>query len=286
MEKYILAKTLEEALDVLEKYGNRTRVIAGGTDLILLLKDGKTRPDYVLDITNITGLNYIRGEGNLIKVGALATHNDVATSPIIKEKATILAEASNQAGSPQVRNRGTLVGNIANASPAADAALALIALDAEAIVVSKGSQRIIKVADLFVGPGQTNLTNQELITELRFQGLGPQQAGEFIKLAQRRALATSVVNTAVVITIDKNKNLFKDARIGIGAVAPTPLRAREAEKKLIGHPISDETIENASLEAAREVSPIDDIRGCADYRSQMTKVLVSRAIKAALGQIK
>ncbi len=286
MEKYILAKTLEEALEVLGKYGDRTQVIAGGTDLVLLLRDGKRSPDYILDITNITGLNYIEGKDNLIKMGALATHSDVASSPIIKEKAAVLAEASSRVGSPQVRNRGTLVGNIANASPAADTTLALITLDAETIVMSKGGQRTVKVADLFVGPGQTNLSKKELITELRFQGLGPEQAGAFIKLAQRQALAISIVNAAVVITIDKDKNLFKDARIGIGAVAPTPLRARRAEEKLIGHPISDETIKDASLEAAREVSPIDDIRGCADYRCQMSGVLVGRAIKTALSQIK
>ena len=152
--------------------------------------------------------------------------------------------------------------------------------------MSTGGQRTVKVADLFVGPGQTNLSKKELITELRFPGLGPEQAGAFIKIAQRQALAISIVNAAVVITIDKDKNLFKDARIGIGAVAPTPLRARRAEEKLIGHPISDETIKDASLEAAREVSPIDDIRGCADYRCQMTGVLIGRAIKTALSQIK
>ena len=151
--------------------------------------------------------------------------------------------------------------------------------------MSRGGQRTVKVADLFVGPGQTNLAKKELIIELLVPALSPEQGSAFVKLSQRRALAISVVNTAVVITIDKGRRLFQDTRLGVGAVAPIPMRARKAEKRLIGQPISDETINAASREAAGEVTPIDDIRSCADYRCQMTGVLVGRAIRTALSRI-
>ena len=286
MKKYILAKTLEEALDALEEYGDKARVIDGGTDLVLLLKEGKIKVDYLVDITNITDLNYIEDDNGLIKIGALVTHSDVETSRIIREKAAVLAEASRAVGSPQVRNRGTLGGNVTNASPAADTSVALIALGTEARVVSKKGQRMEAVENLFVAPGETNLSSQELVTELRFRELGPGQGGAFIKLGKRQALAISIINVVTVITLDRERGVFSDARIGIGAVAPTPLRARRAEEALIGHLINDEAIQAASREAMSEVSPISDIRGSGDYRREMTQVLVARAIKKATERAK
>jgi carbon-monoxide dehydrogenase medium subunit len=286
MKKYVLTKTLEEALDALEEYGDKARVINGGTDLVLLIKEGTIRVDYLVDITNITDLNYITNDDGLIKIGALVTHSDIEMSRIIREKAAVLAEGSRAVGSPQVRNRGSVIGNVVNASPAADTPLALIALGAEARVVSKKGQRIEKVENLFVGPGRTNLNSTELIAELRFRGLGTGQGGAFIKLGKRQALAISIVNVAVVLTLDRERNIFSEARIGIGAVAPTPLRARRAEEALIGHLVNDETIQNASQEVAGEVSPISDIRGSAEYRREMTRVLTSRAIERAIERIK
>jgi len=286
MKNYILTKTLEEALDALEKYRDRTRVIAGGTDLMLLFKEGKIKADYLVDITNITDLNYIEDEDGLIKIGALVTHSDVEMSRIIREKAVVLALASREVGSPQIRNRGTVVGNVANASRAADTPLALIALDAEAKVVSKNGERIERVEDLFVAPGRTNLNSTELITELRFRGLRPGQGEAFIKLAKRRALAIASVNVATVITVDKERTVFSDARIAVGCVVPKPQRAKRAEEALIGYSISAETIRNASQEAAEEVSPRTGLHGSAEYKREMVKVLVARTIKNALERIK
>jgi CO/xanthine dehydrogenase FAD-binding subunit len=286
MEKYILAQTLEEALDALEKYGDKARVISGGTDLVPLINSGTIKVGCIVDITNITGLNYIDHDNGLIRIGALVTHSDVGSAPLINEKVVLLAEASRSLGSLQVRNRGTLVGNVVNASPASDTSVALIALGAEAKVVSKSGQRTKKVEELFVAPGQTNLSSQELVTELRFQGLGFGQGGAFIKLGKRQALTISIVNVAVALTLDRERNIFSQARIGIGAVAPTPLRVRKAETALIGHPMSDQTIQNASQEAMKEVRPIGDIRASADYRREMTRVLITRTIKRAMERIK
>ncbi len=172
-----------------------------------------------------------------------------------------------------------------NASPASDTSVALIALGAEAKVVSKNRERMETVENLFVGPGETNLSSQELVTELRFRELGQGQGGAFIKLGKRQALAISIINVATVITLDRERGLFGDARIGIGAVAPTPLRARRAEEALIGHLINNETIQAASEEAMEEASPISDIRGDADYRREMIRVMVARAIKRAMKRV-
>ncbi len=177
MEKHILAETLEEALDALERYRDKARVISGSTDLLPLIKGGMIKVDCIVDITNITDLNYIDYDDELIRIGALVTHSEVESSPIINERATLLAEASRFVGSPQIRNRGTVVGNVANASRAADATLALIALDAEAKIVSKNGERIERVEDLFVESGQTSLKSEELIAELRFRELKPEQGG-------------------------------------------------------------------------------------------------------------
>lgn len=286
MAEYILAKTLQEALDALERYRDKAKVISGGTDLLPLIRIQEIEVDCLVDITSIAELDYIKNDNGLIRLGALATHSEVASSPMINERAALLAEASRAVGSLQVRNQATVVGNIVNASPAADTSVALIALGAEAKIVSQNGERTEKVEELYAGPGQTNLSSQELVTELKFQGLGPGQGGAFIKLGRRRALAIAIVNVAVVITLDKEKNTFSQARIGIGAVATTPLRAREAEKELIGHALSGQTIENASRKAAMEVSPISDIRGSASYRQEMARVLTGRAIDRAIKRIK
>jgi len=286
MKKYIIPENLSEALEALEKYSDGAKLISGGTDLLIQIRDGKTKPKYLIDLANLRELNYITTKDNSIKIGALATHNDVATSGLIVEKAPLLVEACSSIGAPQVRNMGTPVGNIMNASPAADSTIALLALDAEAKIVNKGNERIQKIESIFAGPGKTNLKPNEMVTELQFKELGANQGGGFIKLGKRRSLAISIINAAVVIKVDKEKKIFTDARIAIGAVAPTPLRVKGAEAMLVGHSINDETIENAASKAKKEVAPIDDIRGSASYRSEMAYMLVRQAIKKALEGIK
>jgi carbon-monoxide dehydrogenase medium subunit len=282
MEKYILAKDIRETLDILDKYGGKTRVVAGSTDLLPLARRTKAKIDCLVDITGIDGLSYIEEEDGLIKVGALATHSEVEMSPVIKERAFVLAEACNAIGSPQVRNKGTLVGNIVNASPAADASVALIVLGAEAEIANKEGKRTEKIEDIFLGPGKTRLANNELITELHFKMLESGYGGAFLKLAKRKGLAISVVNAAVLISLDESRGICRDARIAVGSVAPTPVRVKDAEKILIGQQVEEKVIEKASLTAMGEVKPIDDIRGSAGYRREMTKVLVSRAIRKAI----
>lgn len=285
MGKYVLAQNLEEALNALEIYKSKARVITGGTDLMRLIKSGKVSVDCIVDITNITGLSYIHYDNGMIRLGALVTHNDADNSPIIREKAVLLTEAARAVGSPQVRNMGTLVGNIANAARAADTPVALVALGAEAKILSKNEHRTIKVEDLFMGSGKINLKNDELIAELSFPELTAEQGGSFIKLAKRRALAIATINVAAVVLIDKERNLFKDARIAIGCVVPKPHRIKRAEEALTGYPVNDENIKKASELVAGEVSPRDGIHGSTEYKYEMTKVLVARAIKNAIERV-
>jgi len=282
MEKYILAKDIRETLDILDKYGGKTRVVAGSTDLLPLVRRTKAKIDCLVDITGIDGLAYIEEEDGLIKIGALVTHGEVENSPLIRKRAFVLAEACGVTGSPQIKNKGTLVGNIVNASPAADASVALIILGAEAKIVSKAGERVGKVENIFLGPGKPKLAGNELVTELCFKILQPGQGGAFLKLAKRKGLAISVVNAAVLISLDESRGICRDARIAVGSVAPTPVRVKDAEKILIGQQVEEKIIEKASLTAMAEVKPIDDIRGSAGYRREMTKVLVARAIRKAI----
>ncbi|MCD6568010.1 MAG: xanthine dehydrogenase family protein subunit M [Dehalococcoidia bacterium] len=281
MGKYILAKSIEEALNALDKYGEKARVMAGSTDLLPLMRRTGRESEYLVDITAIGKLSYIKQDGEVIKIGALATHSDVNESPVVKKGAFVLAEACGMVGSPQIRNRGTLAGNIMNASPAADTAVALIALGAEAKITSKKGERIEKIESIFLGPGKTTLNSKELITELRFRALYPGEGSAFCKLAKRKGMAISIVNAAAFLSLDESRAVCRDARIAVGSVAPTPVRVKSAEDILTGQELGENMIEKASLAARDEVKPIDDIRGGAGYRREMTKVLISSAIRAA-----
>jgi len=240
----------------------------------------------LIDLTRIRELNYIKTQKKLIKIGALVTHADVVNSKTLRIKAPLLVEACESIGSPQVRNMGTIVGNIMNASPAADTAVALMALDAEAIIASRTEKRVEKIESIFVGPGKTSVKGNELVIGIRFQQIDSDQGGGFFKLGKRNSLAISIVNSAAVIKIDKSKKIFTDAKIAIGAVAPTPLRAKKAEEMLIGSNISNKNIENAAQAAMKEAFPISDIRSSAEYRKEMIKIAVKQVISKALEAIK
>lgn len=282
MTEYIRPKTLGEAIAALEKYGERARVMAGGTDLLPLMRRTSARFDCLVDITAIGNLSYIEKEEGLVRIGALQTHSEVEESHIVRERGLVLAEACGMVGCPQVRNRGTVVGNIMNASPAADSVVALIVLGGEVKIFSRAGNRFEKIENIFLGPGKTAVKNNELITELRFKALQSHQGSAFFKLGKRRGLAVSIVNSAVVISLDRSRTVCRDAKIALGAVGPRPVRAGSAERILIGQRVQEDMIEKAALAAKEEVTPIDDIRGSAEYRREMVKVLAGRAIRKAI----
>jgi CO/xanthine dehydrogenase FAD-binding subunit len=279
---YLAPATLDEALSLLAQYKSKARVIAGGTDLVPKLKRREVKaPEYVIDLKGIPGLDKIRQDIGGLTIGALVTIGVVESSPLIQQKFAILAQAAQSMASPQVRNRGTIAGNICNAVPSADSAPALLTLGARLKLISRKGERTINIEDFFTGPNRTALTDEEILLEIKIPDMPPKSKGVYLKLSPRRAMDLAIVGVAVVVVPEDG--ICKDIRIALGAVAPTPLRTMKAETVLKGQKFNDNLIEKAAKAAAAEASPIDDHRASAEYRRDMVEVLVKRAIKQAIG---
>lgn len=281
-DEYLFPASVEEALEMLEASGGEARIIAGGTDLVLQSQRGQCPAKVMVDITRIPGLDHIEERDGLIYIGAQATHGQVAASPLIRFRAGVLAEACGSVGGPQIRNVGTLVGNVVNALPAADGAIALFALDAEVEVVERRGCRWTPIASLYAGVGLCTVDPcAAMITQLRFPALGKGEAGAFERLAKRRALVLPILNTAAIVGLRRNK--VQKARIAIGPVAPTPFVAAEAAESLVGQPPDEGRITWAAKLAAQTAQPRDSLlRGSAEYRKAMVEVLVRRALWRAV----
>ncbi len=278
-EAYHNVSAIDQALALLNEQGRAARIVAGGTDLILEMERGAhPQVKTLIDITRVPGLDRIALTGDRIVLGPLVSHNQVVASKLIRKRALPLAQASWEVGAPPLRNRATVAGNLITASPANDTITALIALDAEVTLASAAAERNIKLADFYSGFRQTVLRPDELMREIRFPPLRADQHGLFLKLGLRRAQAISVVDAAVVLTVGPS-GAVSDARIALGSVAPTIVRARPAEDYLIGKSLTVDVIAQAGRLASESVKPIDDLRGSANYRSEMVKILVARALR-------
>ena len=284
--EYLFPASVEEALDFLKLHEGQARVIAGGTDLILDIKDRVREVKVLIDISRIEKLRQIEKDGDDIKIGAMVTHQQAASSTLLRKQAPVLVEASSTVGSPQVRNTGTIVGNVLNAQPAADAAVALFALDARIEVTSLGGKRVVPIADLYQGVGVSAVdSTSEIVTALYFKGLQDKQGSAFMRLAQRKALALPMLNVATVLTVKKGR--FEDVKLVIAPVAPIPFRSIKAEEALKGAAVDLEVMKKAGELAAGESEPRDsELRGSAEYRREMVKVLVRRALEQAAQKAK
>ncbi len=278
--EYINANSIEQVTQILAEKGPAARIVAGGTDLILELERGaRTGIETVIDISRIAGLDDISlDEDGVIHLGALVTHNHCAASKLIREKAYPLARAAWEVGAPQIRNRGTVAGNLITASPANDTITPLMALDATVTLQSVRGMRQVKLRDFYAGVRKTVIQPDEMLVEISFKGLDANQKGTFVKVALRRTQAISVVNLAIVLTL--NANTVKQAAITLGAVAPTIIHAAEAEAYLEGKQLSDEVIARAAELARDTAKPINDIRASADYRREMVRVFTMRGLKS------
>ncbi len=276
-QQYFQPQGLNEALALLAHYGEGARIVAGGTDVIVELSRGFRPTLTLIDITALPGLRRISLNDGIISLGALTTHNDVVASPLCRQRALPLAQACWEVGAPQIRTRGTIAGNLITASPANDTITPLVALDAEVVLISAGGERVLRLSDFYLGVRRTALASDELLREIRFPALHENQRGRFVKLGLRRAQAISVIDAAVVLTCDGAK--VTEARIALGSLAPTIVRAATAEDFLAGKALAPEVCSEAATLACAAVAPIDDIRGTAAYRLQTLDNLLARTLE-------
>ncbi|MBE2182813.1 MAG: FAD binding domain-containing protein [Anaerolineae bacterium] len=276
-KSYISVSTLEEAALLLSQHGASARIIAGGTDLLLEIERGQRKGiETLIDITRVAGLSEIREVDDNIVLGPLVLHNHVVDSLLIREKALPLAQACWEVGAPQIRNRGTVAGNLITASPANDTITPLMAMDASVKLQSVRGVRTVPLSEFYAGVRRTVMQPDELLSEIVFPALKPNERGVFLKLGLRRAQAISVVDIAVVIEFDGDA--VARTRIAMGSVAPTIIRLTEVETYLTGKQLSEETIREAAITAGSIPKPIDDVRSTATYRSEMIRVLMARSL--------
>jgi carbon-monoxide dehydrogenase medium subunit len=278
---YIVPKTLDEALKTLNEHRGSAKLLAGGTDLVPQLKKRETAtPKYVIDLKGIPGLDTISYDAGGLKIGPLATINSIAQSPAVQGHYPILVQAALSMASPQVRNRGTFVGNICNAVPSADSAPSLFALMADVKIKSTSGERIIPLEQFFTGPRRTMLAADEMLVEIIVPKLLPESRGVYLKLSPRHSMDLAIVGVAAIGRCESG--LCKDIKIALGAVAPTPIRAPMAEAMLQGKPITPALINEAAKNAITQCSPIDDHRASQEYRCDMVYVLTKRALSQIL----
>lgn len=275
--EYFEPEKVEEALSLLDKYGNGAKVLAGGTDLLIRMKKGEIEPKYLVNIKRIRELDFITENGEL-RIGAATTLRKIEKSHIVKERYSTLFEAVKALGTIQVRNMGTIGGNICNASPAADTAPALLSLCAKVKISSSKGERTIPLEEFFAGPGKTVLLPNELLTEIQIphqpQGVG----SAFLKIA-RVSADLSKINAAAVI--EREGNTCKSCRIALGAVAPTPIRIKKAEEMLSGGKFKEELVRKVALVVSGEIKPISDVRSTVEYRREVSKNLVEDVLRIA-----
>jgi carbon-monoxide dehydrogenase medium subunit len=282
--EYLQAKTVEEAVNLLLELGAGAKIMNGGTDLIPPMNDGVLSPEYLIDIKGIPGMNYLEyDEKEGLQIGALTKLRALEFSGMVKEKNPSILQAAKYIASTQVRAKGTMAGNICNASPSCDTAPILIAQNA-AVLVRGENVRKVPVEKFFKGVKRTILENHEVVTGIIVPPLAKNECAAYIKHSVRKAMDLAIVGVAAWLRMDGEKCV--DCRIALGAVAATPIRAPKAERVLIGSVITDELLEWAGIEAMNSCNPISDVRTSAEYRLDMIRVFTKRAVKKALEGIK
>ncbi len=281
--EYIGVATIGDACRHLAKHKTDAKVLAGGTDLLVKMKDEVCDPKFVIGLKGIKGLDkvvYDKAEG--LRIGALATHKDVIESGVVQKRYASLAEALGMIGTVQVRNLATVAGNLCNAAPSADSAPMLIALGAKVKLAGLSGEREVALEKFFEGPGKTALKGDEIVTEIIVPNDKLHSGGKYEKLFARTSVDLACVGSACWVVIDPKTKVIKDIKIVLGAVAPIPMRAEKSERVLKGKVATDALIKEAGEVASQEAKPITDIRASKEYRTAMVKVMTRRAIKGAL----
>ncbi len=281
--KVLTARSVEEAVSLLSEYGEKARFVSGATDLLMQLKRGEAAPECLIRLGKTRELDFIKvDKTGRLRVGALTTMGEVASSPLIRSKFSILAQAAGMLGTPAIRNQATLGGNLCNAAPSADTAPPFLVLGATAKFVGKEGEKIVPLDDFFLGPGQTVLGRDHLLTEIQVPNIPAHSGGAYLKQKRRQGADLAVVGVAAWVVM--RGDVLEDVKIALGAVAPTPIRAKRTEEILRGKKLDPELLEESGQTAGGEASPIDDIRGSANYRREVLAVLVKRAMTQAIQQ--
>ena len=272
--------SIAEAVSLGARFGDDARFLAGGTDLLVQIQRGRIVPGHVVALHRVPGLDALAVNGSIV-IGAGVTHRRIEKTPAFRGGLTALIEAAEVIGGHQIRNVATVGGNIANASPAADLVPVLLALDAEVTLTGARGERTLPLAEFLLGPGRTARRPDELLVRATMPALASRTGTAFLKAGRRRAMEISVACVAVRVTLDAAYERCVDARITLGAVAPTTIRAAAAERAIAGQPLSADTLRAARALAAEACEPISDVRASADFRRHLVATLVPRALARA-----
>jgi CO/xanthine dehydrogenase FAD-binding subunit len=281
--EYYAPGSLKEALMLLHKSKGEAKILAGGTDLVVQMKNESVRPAVVVDIKNITELNKLEWNDKVLRIGAALPLSRIINFPPLKQFFHVLYQACASIGSVQLRNRATLGGNICNAAPSADSAPALLCLEALAIVLGTKAKRRIRFEEFFSGPGQTALAKDEILLGVEIPAPASLSLGYYLKHTPRQDMDIAIAGVCSWLSFNPISRRCQEARIALGAVAPTPIRVTAAEALLRGKEISADNIELAAQAAAQTAQPISDVRGSAEYRREMVRVLTRRSLQKAMG---
>jgi carbon-monoxide dehydrogenase medium subunit len=305
---YLRPQTLEEALSLSNQHGKKAKLIAGGTDVIVMIKQKALMPEVLISLRGIPGLDQIRYDGSL-KIGAMVTHRDIEKSDVIRREFSALTDAADVLGSIQIRNVATIGGNICTAAPSADTATPLLVLGAQVKIKSLSEEKAVPIEGFFTGPGETILKKGEMVTELIIPKPLPSTGSAYWKLQRRLALDLPILGVSVLLSLDKgtvscsdmlctaapissilhamekDELTCKEIRIALGVAAPTPMRALKAENLMRGKKISDELLEEVANTASMEAQPRDSIRGEAWYRKDLIRILVKRMAMKSIERV-
>ncbi len=275
---YFAPRTMTELHQLL--HATAGKIIAGGTDMLPQIRNTKQSPSLLIDISHIPDLRYIQENKEEVLIGALTTWSELLESPLIQKTAPALTQAAAMVGAPMTRNRGTLGGNLGNASPAADSLPPLLTLDAMVHLTSQNGQRQVPLHEFLAGPGKTTLKADECIRQISYKKVNPPFGSVFMKLGARQGMTISIASVSVLLTLDINGKIAL-ARIALGAVSPTAVRCPDAETFLLGKEPSTALWQEAAFQTRKAITPIDDVRGTREYRYHVASILTRRALESA-----
>lgn len=283
--EYLEPLSIQEAIEILSRYGEEAKLISGGTDVLVDIRKKKLSPKYLVSLDRIPDLRGIWEDETMLHIGAATTHRTIEKSALIRKSYPVLADAVDNIGSIQIRNVATVGGNLCNAAPSADTAPPLLSLGAQVKLIGSSGERVLPLEQFFLGPGQTALSPTEIMTEILVPKPSTHSSGAYIKYARRKAMELALLGIAVTIRLSSDSTRCEEARIALGAAGPIPMRARAAEEYVSGRRFNQAVWTEAAKVVSEEAKPRTSMRATAEYRRQMIRVLLPEAARIAAERI-